>query len=35
MQADLYNNRLLKPVKQFFSCRALYKNIVYLFITCF
>ena len=39
MQADLYYNRLLKPVKQFFSCRALYIYIyiyiVYLFISCF
>ena len=24
MQADLYHNRLLKPVKQFFLCRTLY-----------
>ena len=24
MQADLYYNRLLKPVKQFFLCRTLY-----------
>ena len=29
MQADLYNNRLLKSVKQFFSCRTLYICIVH------
>ena len=34
---DLYYNRLIKPVKQFFSCRTLYiyTYIAYLFICCF
>ena len=35
MQADMYYNRLLKPEKQFFSCRTVYINIVYLLISCF
>ena len=30
MLADLYSNRMPKPVKQFFSCRTLYIDIVYL-----
>ena len=35
--SDLYNNRMLKPVKQFFSCRTLYiyMYIVFLFKSCF
>ena len=28
MQADMYYKRLLKPVKQFFSCRTLYINCI-------
>ena len=37
MQADPYYNRLLKSVKQYFSCRTLYTPyayFVYLFISC-